>query len=300
MRLLIRAIVFLVILGSPILAAAQSREFIRHRHQPPVQAPPSAPTPVPSNGTGMTTGGWCINYGYQPLVNGQYDMAQVHSDLSYLKAHNYNCLRLAFYGQNSDVSKSLALAAKANGFYVIIGNDGDPMQAGYNTGVIAEATWAQQNGIDQISIGNEASKDLATQQKLAADSCAVRAVYSGIISYDTYKAPQGFDDIKAWAQNRGCLDLLGINLYSDYANTAAELQNLLSAHWYVSETNVDCDYNNQCGDDSSWASGLQKILGILTPYGVPINIFSFNAGGDGVASHWGIIGHPAVMNVVGL
>jgi hypothetical protein len=275
----------------------------QHYHHPVPQppAPPVVPPPVsnPPVATGCTK---AINYGYQSLVNGQYDMNQVNSDLAYLKAHGYNCLRLAFFfRQNSGLSKSLAKKAHVLGFYVLIGNDGDPRASGYNQGVIAEATWAQANGIEQVSIGNEASKDSDTQRALSELSCAVRQVYSGVISYDTYLADPGqFDDIKAWAANKGCLDKLGLNIYANYANTAQEANSLLGSNdWYVSETDLDCDAG-LCNNDTSWANGLSSVFGILRPYGVPLFVFSFDAGGDAVNPHWGIQGHSAVMQAIGL
>lgn len=263
----------------------------------PVQNPPIVVTPPPvvSTPTACTK---AINYGYQSLKNGQYDMDQVASDLAYLKAHGYNCLRLAFYGTNSSITKTLALGAKQQGFYVEIGNDGNPTASSYASGVIAEATWAQANHIDQVSIGNEASKDSTTQSSLVALSCAVKQVYSGVVSYDTYLDP-AHDEIKAWAANRGCLDKLGLNIYAGYSRTTAEAQQYLPGHWYVSETNLDCDAG-LCADDTSWASGLGNVLSTERAYNVSIFVFSFNAGGDGVSTHWSVMGHPAVMSAIGL
>ncbi len=317
----VKLLVGLLVLILP--APALARDNFRHHgnKSAAVFSQPTTVAPVVVSPTPQTTGGGqqintgenignptvpgnvgctrAINYGYQPLVNGQYDMNQVSADLARLKKAGYQCLRLAFYGTNAGVTKALALDAKNAGFYVEIGNDGNPNSSGYASGVIAEAGWAQSNGIDQLSIGNEASKDAQTQSALATLSCQVRSVFHGTISYDTYLDPK-FDEIKAWAQNRGCLDRLGLNLYADYANTLNEAQSLLgSSGYYVSETDVDCDAN-LCSNDSSWASGLQSVLNIETPYHVPIFIFSYNAGGDSVDSHWGIAGHKAVESVIGL
>lgn len=285
--------------------------FLHQRHKPqptpvtppPISQPISTNPPAASSMSQLTAsthaGGWCIGYGYQSLKNGSYDMTQVDNDLAYLKSHGITCVRLAFYGQNADITKPVALAAKAKGFYVEIGNDGDPSGIDYAAGVIAEATWAQANHIDQVSIGNEASKDAHTQQALAALSCNVRKVYSGVISYDTYLATSGFDDIQAWAQNRGCLDKLGLNIYSAYASTLSEANSLLPGHWYISETNLDCD-TGICAIDSQWASGLSTILNIERTYNVPLYVFAYSAGGDGVNPWWGIMGHPQVQAVLGL
>lgn len=291
----------------PTAAFAYTHHCYRHCTPVSVPTPPPPVTPLPTNpppiGTQLVLN--CINYGYQPLVNGQYDMNQVGIDLAYLKAHGYNCLRLAFYGTNSALSEKLALVAKNAGFYVSIGNDGFPTSPGYADGVIAEATWAEANHIEQVSIGNEARKDKATQSALSSLSCSVRAVYGGIISYDSYLADQdqqkagAIDDIKAWAANRGCLDRLGLNIYASYSSTLAEAQTYLPGHFYVSETNLDCDAG-RCNVDATWATGLSSILSEETSYRIPIFIFSFNAGGDGVNTHWAIMGHPAVQAAIGL
>jgi hypothetical protein len=74
----------------------------------------------------------------------------------------------------------------------------------------------------------------------------------------------------------------------------------LGDHFYVSETNLDCDYNNQCGNDDSWAAGFQAVLNTEKPYNVRINVFALTTGGDGVNVHWGMLGHAAVLKVLGL
>lgn len=268
----------------------------RHNCTPFVQKPPIVATSTPPVSTSAPN---CINYGYQPLVGGLYAMPQVMTDLAYLKAHNYTCVRLAFYGTNSANTKTLATASKGFNFYVAIGNDGDPSGAGYAAGVLAEAAWAQANHIDQMSVGNEDAKTSATQALLANLSCAVKKVFAGTVSYDTYLDP-AHDDIKAWAANRGCLDKLGLNIYASYSSTMAEAQSLLGSNgFYVSETDLDCD-TGVCGDDQYWATNLSSVLKTEAAYHVPVFIFSYNAGGDGVATHWAIMGHPAVQAAIGL
>lgn len=306
------------LLFTPVLASAdlpaqagiRDRHWVRHTTPPPQQtAPKQKPAPALPAQAGPTSAqspavvplgrrqeGLCMNFGYEP-IHGSYDLAQDTVWLKQLSVAGITCVRLGFYGQNASVTKPLALLAKNLGFYVQIGNDGDPRGSGYSSGVISFAQWAQSNGIDQISIGNEADNGGANQATLAALSCQVRAVYSGVISYDTYKGL--YDPITSWAGNMACLDKLGLNIYADYANTTAEAQQYLAGHWYISETNLDCDAG-LCADDSTWASGLSRILGIERAYPVKINVFAFTAGGDGVASHWGVLGHPAVMHTLGL
>lgn len=307
---LVTAAVFLV---TSVPATALDRQHYSHQqHQhasnPPIVTSPVSNPPVtsqPSSGGGSSSSSGtvgctkAINYGYQPLVNGQYDMVLVNSDLSYLKSRGYNCLRLAFYGQNSDVTKRLALIAKSDAFYVIVGNDGDPNSGNYSVGVIAFAQWAQANGIQQVSIGNEASKDSATQAVLASLSCQVRGVFGGIISYDTYLDP-AHDEIKAWAANRGCLTKLGLNIYSNYANTASEANSLLGPDgWYASEIGVDMDYYSNISD-TQHASMLQTIVNTISAYNVPKFWFSWNAGGDNVALHWALNSQPLTAKIIGL
>ena len=209
-------------------------------------------------------------------------------------------MRLAFNGQNSQQTEALALQAKTLGFYTEIGNDGQPNLGNYATGVVAEAKWAEANHIDQMSIGNEADSAGANQPILANISCQAKAVAPNVvISYDTYKG--SYDPITSWAANMGCLDKLGLNLYADYANTMAEANNILGAsHFYVSETNLDCGYNNSCGSEVSWAAGLQKVLNIEQPYGVKINVFAYRCAGSACPAYWTIIGHLPVMAVLGL
>lgn len=238
-----------------------------------------------------------MNIGYEPLTSG-YDLSTEQQNLFTLKAGGITCVRIAFYGTNSAITKPLAVLAKTMGFFVSIGNDGDPLSNGYVNGVIAEAQWAQANHIDQVSIGNEAAKNSQTQQSLSSLSCQVRKVFGGIISYDTYLDPS-YDEIKAWAQNPGCLSQLGLNIYANYANTAAEAEKLLPGKWYISELDLDCD-TGACGSDSNWARGLSTVLTTLQTYKVHRNMFAYVAGGDGVDPHWGMLGHPTVLHVIGL
>lgn len=300
-------VLLVTLLPSSALAAHRfyNRPDYRHHHENPIPKPPLSnpgpPTPQPPAPTNppptlspSPSSNICINYGY----GGSQDNPS--ADLANLKSHGINCVRLAFNGQNSSQTEALALQAKNLGFYVEIGNDGDPTASSYSSGVVAEATWAQSNHIDQMSIGNETTKNVQTQQALSILSCQVRNVYAGIISYDTYLDPNGFDDIKAWAGNIGCLDKLGLNTYANYQNTYQEANTLLGVgHWYISEFNLDCD-TGACNSDSSWASGLQSVWNIAMVWNVKTNFFAYRCNGSACPTHWTIIGHPQVQAVLGL
>ncbi len=261
--------------------------------KPVTEAKPLVEVSKPAAST--PAGNICINYGY----GGSQDNPA--TDLANLKSHGITCVRLAFNGQNSPQTEKLALQAKNLGFFVEIGNDGDPLGANYASGVVAEAKWAEANHIDQMSIGNETKKNSQTQAALAVLSCDAKKVAPNVtISYDTFLEPNGFDDIKAWADNKGCLDKLGLNTYANYQNTYQEAQNLLGAgHWYISEFNVDCDYG-QCDTDAAWAQNLQKVWNTAKTWNVKTNFFAYRCDSGACNPHWGIMGHPEVMAVLGL
>jgi hypothetical protein len=278
------AVLFILVFALPALALAHGH------HRNPV-GPPHAPTPPPVSpppSGGGVSGTNCINAGYSE--NGQVNFAL-------LKSYGFTCVRLAFEGQNNPASESLALAAKSAGFYVVLGNDGDPSSAGYNSGVVAEAQWAQSHGIDEVAIGNEDAKNAATQGELASLSCQVRDVYQGVISYSTYLAdPGGFDDIKAWAANPGCLTRLGLNVYASWASTFAEAQQYLPGKWYASEIGPDCTNTVNCTNDAVRAAYIkQNILPALAGYSVQAFWFAFDSGGDGVQTYWAMQNEPLTL-----
>lgn len=294
-----------------ILLALPSVAFGAHRHHYPLA------TPVPIASVRIKTpeaiSPMCFNYGHQPLVNGAYDMAQVASDLALLKSKGFNCIRTADYGLNADITKSLALYAKSQGFKVQIGNDdsgnglNSSMLSAYDAGVIANAKWAQANHIDELSVGNEQEYRLSGLSKsswishVKSLASQVKRYYSGKVSYAT-----SGDFVDDWIRSGslGSLDALGLNLYCGYDCNASSLTRGINkfgrTHIEITETNCDIKYVPSCQTDAGLALEVQNDAIKLLNFGVPTYFFAFRSGGDGTPDYWQVLQYPLTMQALGL
>lgn len=271
---------------------------------------------IPSTSSvGTTTiiaSGRCMNFGYEPLSNGGYNLAQQQTQLLQLKAAGVTCLRMAFYGTNPTWAYPSYLQAKSDGFYLEIGADGTPNLSSYETGLVAEAKWAQANGIPQLTVGNEDAKNSSTQNTLAQLTCAVKQVYSGTISYDTWEEDQGsinngkFDDIATWQKNPGCLSTFGLNSYGGESFTAWAVNKAAAAfgasHVDISETNCDVPNVSSCQSDAGLASEVKgDYMQLLQLYpNMRINFFAWQTGGDEPNTIWSVINKPLTLKALGI
>jgi hypothetical protein len=296
----------------PFLALAAHRV---HTVQLVQTVTPSAA--VVSAVSASSTAPFGFNFG-DDIGSNCYNWTTVTNQLAILKSHGVTHLRIAYSGWNNPQSEQLALLAKNNGFYVIIGGDWDTFsQSQFNTyenEVVQEAKWAQANGIPQLSLDNEQEYRLqgVTQNAWASDlrtaAAAVRSVYSGKISYET-----SGDFAAEWdAQSLGDIDLLGLNLYNSYyPSNASALQNEINAHGvthvYVSEINCDVENVKTCQTDAGLALEVSDDAVKLHQNfpSTQIYFFTFSAGGDGVPTAWGLfngttVQYPQTAALVGL
>jgi hypothetical protein len=177
--------------------------------------------------------------------------------------------------------------------------------------VIAQATWAQAHGIEQVSIGNEQEYRLSAITKatwaahLRELAPKVRKVYSGVISYEA-----SGDHAPFWAtQTLGGIDLLGVNLYCGYECNLSFLNQVRTkhgaSHVYISETNADMA-TGWYTDDAKHAAEVQGDAMRLLNEGVPVYYFAYSAnGGNGVPTYWGLYNgtkllQPKTAAVLGL
>lgn len=264
-----------------------------------------------------TTSQLCYNYGHQPLKNGQYDMVQVASDISYMKSHGVTCLRLAYLGLNSSLENNLGLYLKNQGFSIQIGSDGwfnnnngvmtKALFPTYDAGIIAQAKFAQTNGIQEIGIGNEQEYRLSgitINEWIAhvkALSYQVRQVYNGKIIYAT-----SGDFTSNWISQGalGYLDALGLNLYCGSGCNSNYLSMAINAfgktHVEITETNCDIPYQPSCKTDSGLASEVKIDALKLLNFGVPTYFFAYRSGGAGTPTYWQVLNYPQTMKALGL
>lgn len=287
-----------------IAFAAHSHRRAIHTPSTPVEVPSSMGSPManPVSTHAPSVNKLCYNYGHQPLP---YNWVQVDADMAAIKATGCTSVRLAYYGFNDPNVEALALRVKADGMSPIIGGSWGTFTQSqftqYENEVIQQAKWAQANGISQISLGNEQEYRLdgVTQAAWASDlraiASAVRAVYSGKISYETSGDFSG-----EWAdQSLGDIDLLGLNLYCGYGCNSAYLQEAIQAfgasHVYISETNCDLTGSQNCPNDVALSAEVQADAVMLLSFGVPEYFFAYRSGGDGTSAVWGIFNGNSVQ-----
>lgn len=205
-----------------------------------------------------------MNIGNTFNFSATYPTAQVTADLATLKSAGFTKLRVALphYTDGGGITnmQTLALAAKAAGFYVTYGLAASALTStnlsgAYQTAVYAQAAWAKANGIDEFQVGNEMENYIdgsLTEQQIRTwvrgAATAIKATgYTGKVSY---AVGQGYSNKSAgWVSNPGLggLDYLGINAYGDDPINSSlgfeyYIDQLLTvytkAQLYVSEFNI--------------------------------------------------------------
>jgi hypothetical protein len=240
--------------------------------------------------------GLCFNYGHDGYVHDLSPGGHIERDFQRLLGGGVHCLRIAYNGFNDVQAKALARFAKTRGFYVISGEWGqlDVAQLPqYRAQVIQQAKWAQANGIDQLSVGNEQEDRLSGisltrwANEVVALAVDVRGVFFGTVSYEV---PATYAD--EWAKaNIGSLDLLG--LYYGYARNAAALAENVEAHGashvYISEINCNLSERPLCATDAGLAAEMKEDLLRLIRENPQTAFYVYT---------WRAVGHDAAFSLV--
>lgn len=265
---------------------------------PALAGPAFVPTPK----------GLCMNYGHDGYVHDLSPNGQVAQDFRRLMSGGVTCLRIVYNGFNDVQSEALALFAKSHGFYVISGGEWAMLDrsqlAQYRAQAIQQAKWAQANGIDQFSVGNEQEARLSGisfsewANEVVALAADLRVFYSGKVSYE---ASGYFPD--NWASvNLGSLDLLGLNLYGGYAFNAHGLEENIAAHGashvYMSETN--CDVVHVCKTDAELATEMKgDLLRLMHEFPqTGFYLYTWRAAGPDVVE--GLVNYPKTLAMLGI
>ena len=252
--------------------------------------------------------GLCFNYGHDGYIHDLSPGGQVERDFQRLMDGGVRCLRIAYNEFNDPQSEALARFAKLHGFYVISGGQWrqfDMSQLSqFRAQAMQQAKWAQANGIDQFSLGNEQEARLTGVSfpqwvniivALAAD---LRAFYFGAISYEA----SGYfvDD---WPKvNIGSLDLLGLNIYNGYDFNSRALRKNIAAHGeghvYLSETN--CDVIHVCRTDEALATEMKgdllRLIGEFPQTG--FYVYTWRQAGADAA--FGMVNYPKTLALLGI
>jgi hypothetical protein len=252
----------------------------------------AAPTAAPPHGL-------CFNYGHDGYVHDLSPGGQVDRDFQRLMGGGVRCLRIVYNGFNDAQSEALARFAKARGFYVISGGEWGELDVAqlpqYRAQVMQQAKWAQANGIDQLSVGNEQEDRLSGisltrwANEVVALAADVRSVFFGTVSYE---APATYAD--EWAKaNIGSLDLLGLNSYYGYERNAAALAENMEAHGashvYISEINCNLSERPLCATDAGLAAEMKEDLLRLIRENPQTAFYVYT---------WRAVGHDAAFSLV--
>lgn len=258
--------------------------------------------------TNAATTDMCYNFGHDILSGDVYNYSVVDQQLKHLTDSGVKCLRLAYIGYGgytpdylSGNRPDLKLAKYIKSVHpeirLIIGGDFGTMRTSdytkYDNNVIAQAKWAQANGIEQVSLGNEQEYRLSGISKsswashLRSLATKVRKVYSGNISYET-----SGDFVYVWEnQSRGDISQIGINLYCGLEcnkNFLNRMKVRHAGHVYISEINADMN-TGWYADDAVHAAEVRRSVLPFLNEGVYVYYFAFAANGNsGVNPHWGL------------
>lgn len=243
-------------------------------------------------------------------MNIGHDGQVTSSEITMLKNAHINCARLYYSSWGDPTSRAQALTLKNAGLSVVMGgwygivNQSD-LNA-YDALVVTDAKWAEQNGIQQFSLGNEQETNLGnlSEAQWAAHLDTlypkVAAVYHGTISYEMNS------EHMATYKNVQSPILFGINLYNDdYATNAGAVQQGIT-YWgrvYVSETSCNMQYSNDCPTDAARAAETKAdFLKMVANFPqTKFYYFTLQANGDsGVPSQWGLQDSPLTRATLGL
>lgn len=206
-----------------------------------------------------------INYGQQ-TQSGADPSSYLDNDLTLLWNAGVRRIRVAMssytYATGVDISKTIALAAKAKGFYTVWGvhasgrNDGN--WAAYASAINDAADWAWNSGsprIDEFMCGNENEASWNISGTLTTPVTKILAVASDVktnhfLGNVSYAMAQDSLESTWRSGGIGSLDFLGYNVYgssgsfSDFKSKILTNKATFGNKLYLSEWNLN----------SAWAS----------------------------------------------
>lgn len=249
--------------------------------------------------------GMGMNYG-QDFLNGSYNATTANNDLARMWNLGIRKLRIAMsdytYTAGVNATKSLALAAKQRGFYVMwgvthpgFGTLKNSQWDAYCDAVAAEAIWANDNGIDEFQVGNEIEysetiqpagtfTDSVTKIQGLATRC--RPLFERKLSYSVGQdTKEGFveynpTDLTGWRTlGKGDLDYLCYNVYGS-GGSFADFQvkiNLMfetfGADLHITEWNLHSSFNSFPATEEVQAERIHERLLFMQELGISQTYF---------------------------
>lgn len=272
--------------------------------------PPTTTTTVPSTRTTTTTTTkpttttttvpvtsgriWGANYGHN-FAGHTYDSNLASADLNELKAAGVVSIRIYIPTPNTGevaFTQQLALLAKSKGFQVVWGmcTGGSVTNAAGWTSYLASldtyAAWANSNGIDYFTLGNEEEflplPASTIQGDIRNKAAALKKSFPNLKL--TYAAAAFPANVSAWLANTGVLDNVSMNVYVDFANITSQLAS--NPKMSISEWNTDNGIAAVNGDETAWAAALVPIRNTINNSGVHAHLFVIRGGGGGIDDSW--------------
>lgn len=258
-----------------------------------------------------------MNYGNQFAFDTPYPTLKANTAINIQKLY-WGSMRVSlcqFEDNNGiDNTKTLALAAKAAGFYVSWGvTAGSGMTlAKWNLFISrlpTYAAWAQANGIDEFMLGNEedlhnnpANVSSATvRSNILSAVAGVRVVYAGNISYSFSQ-----ENLDAWgALNTSGISPMTMNVYDNFDN----FKQLIVDHIgyfgnraQLSEWGAEHPFIGMAMTNEQYRVELKARQDYIDSKGIKAYFFTFDD--NGVDGQWGIkdsTGHfrPAISALTG-
>lgn len=235
-----------------------------------------------------------VNYGHN-FAGKTYNATTAGADLDELKRAGVQAVRL-YMGTagNSDVAftKPLAVLAKSKGFVVTWGVctggsvDTTAQWDAYLAGLDSYAAWANDNGVDYFSLGNEEEFQLpalTVQTGIRNAAARIKLAYPNLkLTYATAAEPAW---ITNW-QDSGALDTVGFNLYVAFTDLTNQIKKNPKAT--ITEWNTDGGITAQGirGNQSKWASTLVKDRDIINKSGIKAYLFTIRGNGGGIDDSW--------------
>lgn len=254
----------------------------------PPLLPDEDPIIIPDN---IIPSNMCMNYGHHE------GSSQLDSDIALMKKNDINCVRIVYHLHSSQFTQGMAKYFNDRGFYVIFGGDDGTLNLrdlkAYNDRAVEAARWAESEGIDQFSLGNEQEYrlgDLNLAQwivNLKYLASKVDDVYSGVISYEL-----SGDYLDQYIEGgKGTLDRYGVSAYCCWEKFAQKATQAWGEEGvYFSEFNVDPKWVH-FDSKQDQADALQLALNEMEPYDhMQLYYFTFRDGAYGtVANRWAVM-----------
>lgn len=274
-RLILTVLLSLSLMVAPVSA--------RRHHNPP-------PPPPPVSGHGI----YGVNYGHN-FAGNTYDPNLATADLNELKVAGVQAIRI-YMGTSGNYevnfTEQLATLAKSKGFIVTWGicTGGSvsttPGWNAYLASVNAYAAWANSNGVDYFSLGNEEEfvplPTTTIENGIRSKAAELKTLYPNLKL--TYAAAAFPNLVTAWLNNTGSLDQVGMNVYVDFQNITNQLRT--NPKMVISEWNTDNGINYVNGSESRWATELVNDRNIINTSGVKAYLFVIRGNGGGINDDW--------------